>query len=186
MTAATIYRAAHIGDAVLTGPEHAGLSDEDLMAEARAECARANIPPACITISVWNTGTGAPQPCEIHDLGGYEDEVDFAIVTLPDGRLVDVTFTIWTSVDSYPDSQNVERSFVRADDVEILSVHLGHEDADEFGTGDAVTLDSAAAVALSDALLAARGEAARESVADDQADAWEAYQESRAEAARDW
>jgi hypothetical protein len=37
------YRAAFVGESVLTGPEHAHLSDEDLLAEAVAEARRADI-----------------------------------------------------------------------------------------------------------------------------------------------
>ena len=37
------YRAAYLGDDVLTGPEHAGLSDADLVAVATAEAIRAGI-----------------------------------------------------------------------------------------------------------------------------------------------
>jgi hypothetical protein len=37
------YRAAYVNDCVLTGPEHASLSDDDLMAEAIAEAKRAEI-----------------------------------------------------------------------------------------------------------------------------------------------
>jgi hypothetical protein len=37
------YRAAFVGESVLTGPEHAHLSDEDLLTEAVAEARRADI-----------------------------------------------------------------------------------------------------------------------------------------------
>lgn len=35
------YRAAFIGETVFTGPEHSHLSDDELRAEALAECRRA-------------------------------------------------------------------------------------------------------------------------------------------------
>jgi hypothetical protein len=37
------YRAAYVNDCVLTGPEHASLSDEALLAEAIQEAQRAEI-----------------------------------------------------------------------------------------------------------------------------------------------
>jgi len=36
----TTYRAAYVNDTALTGPEHSGLSDEELIAEAIAELKR--------------------------------------------------------------------------------------------------------------------------------------------------
>jgi hypothetical protein len=37
------YRAAYVGDCVLTGPEHAALPDDELRAEAVREARRAEI-----------------------------------------------------------------------------------------------------------------------------------------------
>jgi len=39
----TRYRAAYVGDCVLTGPAHEHLSDSDLLAEALREATRAEI-----------------------------------------------------------------------------------------------------------------------------------------------
>ena len=58
------FRAAYIvsadrqGDVVLTGPEHAALSDEALLAEAKAEMARAGIDLADGTLEIgeWEDG----------------------------------------------------------------------------------------------------------------------------------
>ena len=62
----TTFRAAYVGDCVLTGPEHAHLDDEALLAEAVAEAHRAGligddahqIAPTDIVIGEW-TGAGS-------------------------------------------------------------------------------------------------------------------------------
>lgn len=41
--ATSVYRAAYVGECVLTGPQHASLSDADLLAEAVAEARRGKI-----------------------------------------------------------------------------------------------------------------------------------------------
>lgn len=51
--ASITYRAAFIGEVVLTKPEHAHLSDEALMIEALAECERASIDADGIEIGDW-------------------------------------------------------------------------------------------------------------------------------------
>lgn len=53
------YRAAFIGNAVLTSPQHAHLDDQGIMAEAEAECQRAGIDPIGIEIGDW---TGLTYP----------------------------------------------------------------------------------------------------------------------------
>ncbi len=65
------YRAAFIGDAVLTSPQHSHLSDEALMAEALAECERAGIAAQGIEIGDW---TGLTYP-DFYD--GLAEVFDF-------------------------------------------------------------------------------------------------------------
>jgi len=63
MTSKT-YRAAYVGEAVLTGPEHADLPDAELIAEAVAEAKHAGI-----------YGDAAGKDADGNPLGITEDDI---------------------------------------------------------------------------------------------------------------